>query len=109
MRATERRGEAYKAVIPAQAGIHFALNVEEQDQNGLLAASAARPSGHRLRRCSLRHPCLRSPGCAAAKPQRPRNDGGAIYVLRAPSPASTRHLRPELFDAFHESAVARRM
>jgi len=23
---------------------------------------AARPSGHRLRRCSLRHPCLRIPG-----------------------------------------------
>jgi putative endonuclease len=28
---------------------------------GLLAASAARPSGHRLRRCSLRHPAYAVP------------------------------------------------
>ena len=36
----------------------------EEDQHGLRAAPAARPSGHRLRRCSLRHPCLRSPAFA---------------------------------------------
>jgi hypothetical protein len=45
-------------VTPAQAGVHFDLDSIGRKPDGLRAAPAARPSGHRLRGCSLRHPAF---------------------------------------------------
>ena len=57
-------GQCQKVTRSAQPSGSFALgrtNKQSKDQNGLLAASAARPSGHSLRECSLRRPAFAVP------------------------------------------------